>query len=656
MRSSSSTRSTPSAVTAAPASAAGTTSGSRRSTRCSSRWTASTPARGVILIAATNRPDILDPALLRPGRFDRQIVVDRPDLEGRKAHPRGARQGQAARADDVDLDVIARRTPGFTGADLANLMNEAALLAARAEPAADRPCRARGGHRPGHGRARAQEPDHEREARSARSPTTRAATRWSVTCCRTPTRSTRSRSSPGAVRSGWTLALPTEDKYLRTRSELDGLAGHAPGRPHRRGDRLRRDHHRCRRTTSSGAPTSPAAWSPQYGMSDTLGPQQLGKVKGEVFLGHDKGHEADYSDEVAAVVDGEVRRLIDAAHDRARAILVHAPRHARPARQGPGREGDPRGRRPRRDLRSARQGHGDRGALSRNPPRSPVPVQPELVGVAGGRGPGLSRRLRAFRSSKRHRPSVGGGSASACAHRGPAAPEPRAPRTTGHRYADGPAAHRAGGARDPGRHRRGPRPRRPASTPRRVARMYAEIFTGLHDDPAEHLTVTFEAEPRRDGDGPRHPAAERVRAPPRPVQRARPTWPTSPATTAGSPGCRRSPGSSTGTAAAPQVQERLTAQIADAMEKTLEPRGVMVIIEAEHLCMSMRGVQKAGSTTVTSAVRGLFRANIATRAGGDALRHRAGLTQKPLRRRSCATNGRGIGVLDCRRCPSRVRS
>ena len=85
---------------------------------------------GVILIAATNRPDILDPALLRPGRFDRQIVVDRPDLEGRKAILDGARQGQAARP-NVRLDVLARRTPGFTGADLANLMNEAALLAAR---------------------------------------------------------------------------------------------------------------------------------------------------------------------------------------------------------------------------------------------------------------------------------------------------------------------------------------------------------------------------------------------------------------------------------------------------------------------------------------------------------------------------------------------
>ena len=109
--------------------------------------------QGVILLASTNRPDILDPALLRPGRFDRQIVVDRPDLEGRKAilavHARGK-----PLAPGVDLDVIARRTPGFTGADLANLMNEAALLAARHDLEAHRPAAARGGDRPRDGRAR----------------------------------------------------------------------------------------------------------------------------------------------------------------------------------------------------------------------------------------------------------------------------------------------------------------------------------------------------------------------------------------------------------------------------------------------------------------------------------------------------------------------
>ncbi len=122
--------------------------------------------QGVILLASTNRPDILDPALLRPGRFDRQIVVDRPDLEGRKAilavHARGK-----PLAEGVDLDVIARRTPGFTGADLANLMNEAALLSARHDLHADRPPAARGGDRPRDGGTRAAEPSDLR-AREAR--------------------------------------------------------------------------------------------------------------------------------------------------------------------------------------------------------------------------------------------------------------------------------------------------------------------------------------------------------------------------------------------------------------------------------------------------------------------------------------------------------
>ena len=123
-------RSTPSVASAVPASAAATMSASRRSTRCWSRWTASRPAVGVIVIAATNRPDVLDPALLRPGRFDRQVVVPLPDIRGREqilnVHMRKVPIGG-----DVKADILARGTPGFSGADLANLVNEAALFAAR---------------------------------------------------------------------------------------------------------------------------------------------------------------------------------------------------------------------------------------------------------------------------------------------------------------------------------------------------------------------------------------------------------------------------------------------------------------------------------------------------------------------------------------------
>ena len=155
---------------------------------------------GVIVIAATNRPDILDPALLRPGRFDRQIVVAQPDLAGRKGILRVHARGKPF-APDVDLDMIARRTPGFTGADLANVINEGALLTARENKHQITMARAGGGHRPGHGRPEAQEraacprrsEDHRLPRGRSRAGRARAAAM--------PTRCTRSRSSRAAAPS-----------------------------------------------------------------------------------------------------------------------------------------------------------------------------------------------------------------------------------------------------------------------------------------------------------------------------------------------------------------------------------------------------------------------------------------------------------------------
>jgi len=274
---------------------------------------------GVILIAATNRPDILDPALLRPGRFDRQIVVDRPDMEGRKGILKVHAKGKPF-TDDVDLDVIARRTPGFTGADLANVINESALLTARGnrkqidmltlEEAIDRvmagPERKsrimgekekkiiayhEGGHAlVGHALPNA-DPVHK------------------VTIL------------PRGRALGYTLALPTEDKFLVTRAEMmDQLAMLLGGRT--------AEELVFHEPTTGAANDIEKATSiarnmiTQYGMSEKLGARKFGQENGEVFLGRDMGHQRDYSEEIASTIDDEVRRLIESSHDEAWEILV----------------------------------------------------------------------------------------------------------------------------------------------------------------------------------------------------------------------------------------------------------------------------------------------------------------------------------------------
>jgi cell division protease FtsH len=273
---------------------------------------------GVILIAATNRPDILDPALLRPGRFDRQIVVDQPDLEGRKAILDVHAKGKPLAA-DVRLDVLARRTPGFTGADLANLMNEAALLTARKrgsditmaamEDAIDRVLA---------GPERKTRVMSEQEKRVIAYHEGGHTLVGHVLEGTDPIHKVSIVSRGRAL--GWTLALPEEDKYLKTRSELvDTMTMLLGGR--------------TSEEIVFGEPTTGAsddiercseiarAMVTTYGMSERLGPQQLGSKSGEVFLGRDYGHEPTYSDEIAGLIDDEVRHLIEHAHDRAHFIL-----------------------------------------------------------------------------------------------------------------------------------------------------------------------------------------------------------------------------------------------------------------------------------------------------------------------------------------------
>jgi cell division protease FtsH len=275
--------------------------------------------QGVILIAATNRPDILDPALLRPGRFDRQIVVDRPDLEGRRAILNVHAKGKPL-AKEVDLDVMARRTPGFTGADLANLMNEATLLAARKgrdmvsngdlDEAVDRvvagPERKSriisekeklviAYHEGGHALVSHALPNADPVHKVSIIPRGRAL--------------------------GYTLTLPLEDKYLVTRSELsDELAMLLGGRTAE--ELIFTDPTTGAQNDIERATKVARSMVTEYGMSEALGPMQFGQHHGEVFLGRDFASQPDYSDEVAARIDGEVRRLIDHAHDTAREILT----------------------------------------------------------------------------------------------------------------------------------------------------------------------------------------------------------------------------------------------------------------------------------------------------------------------------------------------
>ncbi len=274
---------------------------------------------GVILIAATNRPDILDPALLRPGRFDRQIVVDRPDLEGRKGILAVHAKGKPMAA-DVDLDVIARRTPGFTGADLANVINEAALLTARMDRheidgktleesidrvmagperksrvMSDKEKKIIAYHEGGHALVAHALPNSDPVHKVTILPRGRAL--------------------------GYTMTLPTEDKFLTTRSEMvDQLAMLLGGRT---AEEL--VFHEPTTGASNDIEKATAisrAMITEYGMSDRLGARKFGQNEGEVFLGRDMGHQRDYSEQIAAAIDDEVRGLIESAHDVAWEILV----------------------------------------------------------------------------------------------------------------------------------------------------------------------------------------------------------------------------------------------------------------------------------------------------------------------------------------------
>src|SRR5689334_20731450 len=274
---------------------------------------------GVIMIAATNRPDILDPALLRPGRFDRQIAVAPPDVEGRKAVLAVHAKGKPF-AVDVDLGVIARRTPGFTGADLANVINEAALLTARTngrlittaalEESIDRVIA---------GPERKTRAMSDKEKRvTAYHESGHALTAWAMPNLDPVHKVT---ILPRGRSLGHTLVLPLEDRYTQTRSEiLDQLVYALGGRAaeelvfHEPTTGASNDIEKATQLARSMVT--------EYGMSSKLGAVKYGTSDSEPFLGRDYGHTRDYSEDIAADIDTEVRGLIEAAHDEAWEILV----------------------------------------------------------------------------------------------------------------------------------------------------------------------------------------------------------------------------------------------------------------------------------------------------------------------------------------------
>src|SRR5215207_9701470 len=274
---------------------------------------------GIIMLAATNRADILDPALLRPGRFDRQIVVDRPDLPGRekilKVHTRGKPLGP-----DVDVGTLARGTPGFTGADLANLVNEAALLAARhdkdqismseMEEAVDRviagPERKTrlisekekeitAYHEAGHAIVGALQPEADPVHKISIIPRGQAL--------------------------GVTMSLPTEDRFMMSRGQL--MAQLAMMLGGRAAERVIFDEITTGASNDLERVTQTAKQMvTRYGMSEKLGPMALGHANGQVFMGRDFNAQPDYSDEIAFQIDKEIRRIVDESYDTAEDLLV----------------------------------------------------------------------------------------------------------------------------------------------------------------------------------------------------------------------------------------------------------------------------------------------------------------------------------------------
>ena len=266
---------------------------------------------GIITIAATNRPDILDPALLRPGRFDRQVIVGRPDLRGREAILKVHARNKPL-ADDVDLKIIAKKTPGFTGADLSNLLNEAALLAARlnkkvitmaeVEEASEKV--SMGPERRSHivsDKDRKLTAYHESGHAIVAHLLPHADPVHKVTII------------PRGAAGGYTMMLPTEEQNYKTKSQL--LADIRVALGGRIAEALILDEISTGASGDLQSVTNTArAMVTRWGMSDELGPIVFGEQQEQIFLGKNLGHECNYSEEIAAKIDSEIHRIVEEAY------------------------------------------------------------------------------------------------------------------------------------------------------------------------------------------------------------------------------------------------------------------------------------------------------------------------------------------------------
>ena len=351
-------------------------------------------SKGVIIMAATNRPDVLDPALVRPGRFDRQVVVDRPDLKGReeilRVHARGV-----ALSPSVELRTIAARTPGFTGADLENVVNEAALLAARREKNAVTMDELEEAiDRASMGLERKSRVMNDKEKSRVASHEMGHALVAHYSDNLDPVH--RITIIPrGTAALGLTMTRPLEDRFLATEPELKETLAYAMG------GRVAEEIVYGEISTGAQNDLEKAtqiarAMVAQYGMSEKVGPMSLGHDDPNAIFSGPK-----ISGGTAEKIDEEVTRLLHEAHDQAERILARAPRHARPARGAAARDRDDRRRGPR-GLHGGHEAHPERGAASRARSRQGARVG---EGRGGGRGQGARARTVAGARRSRCRPA-----------------------------------------------------------------------------------------------------------------------------------------------------------------------------------------------------------------------------------------------------------